>query len=384
MSNRLLAQDSVLKTVNVSLANRAYDIKITSDVLLDIKHHIQSFLTRPKVAVVTDSTVADLHLGRVLKGLHQSGVNCVHYTIPAGEASKSWQQAIDLAHWLLQQKIERGDIVISLGGGVVGDLTGFVAAIVRRGVRYIQIPTSLLAQVDSAVGGKTGINTQFGKNLIGAFHQPVQVIIDIKTLDTLPKRHVLSGYGEVLKYALIGDSDFFVWLEKNGKRVIAGNRDARLTAVHRSCAFKAKVVANDETEQGDRALLNLGHTFGHALEAACGYSEQLLHGEAVVIGCVLAFDLAVRLGFCPSDDAVRVRDHINAIGMKTAIADIECKADDQLKPNNLLFLMQQDKKIIHGNLRLILPCGIGQSRIFTDIKTNDILAVLDTSCTLSA
>ncbi len=270
--------------------------------------------------------------------------------------------------------MERGDIVGAFGGGVIGDLAGFAAAVLRRGVRFVQIPTTLLAQVDSSVGGKTGINSPAGKNLIGAFHQPSLVLADTSLLDTLTPRDFLAGYGEVVKYGLLGDAVFFDWLEAAGPKAAAGDMDARVRAVERSCQMKAEIVVRDETEQGDRALLNLGHTFCHALEAATGYSDRLLHGEGVAIGCALAFELSARLGLCSQEDPSRVRAHLREMGMKVDIKDIPGELPDAAA---LLDLMGQDKKVLDGQLRFILARGIGQAFVTSDVPKDTVLAVLD-------
>src|SRR6056297_3685180 len=275
--------------VHVPLDDRAYDIHIGPGLLERSGALIAPLLKRPRVAIVADAHVADLHLTTLCKGLEEKGISSVSMTLPQGEATKSWPHFERVVEWLLAEKIERQDIVIAFGGGVVGDLVGFAAAVLRRGVRFVQVPTSLLAQVDSSVGGKTGINAPQGKNLIGAFHQPGMVLADTEVLGTLTERDYLAGYGEVVKYGLLGDVNFFQWLEDNASRAAEGDMEARIAAVKRSVEMKAEIVVRDETEQGDRALLNLGHTFCHALEAATGYSDRLLHGEGVAIGCALAF-----------------------------------------------------------------------------------------------
>jgi 3-dehydroquinate synthase len=275
--------------------------------------------------------------------------------------------------WLLARKVERRDLVIALGGGVIGDLVGFAAAILRRGVRFVQVPTTLLAQVDSSVGGKTGINTGQGKNLVGAFHQPSLVIADTSLLATLPDRDFLSGYGEVVKYGLLRDAAFFQWLEANGPAVRARDSDALGRIVRRSCEMKAEIVVRDETEEGDRALLNLGHTFAHALEAATGYSDRLLHGEAVAVGLGLAFDLSARLGLCSQEDPSRVRAHLRAMELRARLADIPGGLP---RPEELMALMAQDKKAVAGRLRFILAHGIGRAFVAEDVPTEVVLEVL--------
>jgi 3-dehydroquinate synthase len=270
-------------------------------------------------------------------------------------------------------------VVVALGGGVIGDLVGFSAAILRRGVRFVQIPTTLLAQVDSSVGGKTGINTAQGKNLVGAFHQPSLVLADIGVLSTLPARDFLSGYGEVAKYGLLGDAAFFDWLEAHGPALASGDTDARLKAVTRSVEMKAGIVSRDETEDGERALLNLGHTFCHALEAATGYSARLLHGEGVAIGCALAFELSARLGLCAQEDPSRVRAHLRAMGMKTDLADIPGDLPDA---EALIGLMGQDKKVIDGRLRFVLARGIGRAFVAEDVPGDVVRAVMNDALAL--
>ena len=269
--------------------------------------------------------------------------------------------------------MERRDIVVALGGGVIGDLVGFAAAVLRRGVRFVQIPTSLLAQVDSSVGGKTGINVRQGKNLIGAFHQPALVLADTDVLATLTERDFLAGYGEVVKYGLLGDAAFFDWLDENGPALKSGDMAARIAAVTKSVQMKADIVARDETEQGDRALLNLGHTFCHALEAATGYSNRLLHGEGVAIGCALAFELSARLGLCSQEEPSRVREHLKRMGMKTDLSDIPGDLPDS---EALIELMAQDKKVLDGKLRFILARGIGQAFVTSDVPRDALEDVL--------
>lgn len=275
--------------------------------------------------------------------------------------------------WLLEQKVERKDVVLAFGGGVIGDLVGFAAAILRRGVRFVQLPTSLLAQVDSSVGGKTGINAPQGKNLIGAFHQPSLVLADIDVLGTLKPRDFLAGYGEVVKYGGLGDASFFDWLEVNGPALAAGDLALREEAVRWSVQMKADIVVRDETEQGDRALLNLGHTFGHALEAATGYSNRLLHGEGVAIGCALAFETSARLGLMSQESPSRFREHLAAMGMKKDIRDIPGDLPDA---DGLIALMAQDKKVVQGKLRFILARSIGDAFVADDVDMGVVKDVL--------
>lgn len=360
--------------VHVSLGDRSYQVRIGSDLIAHAGAEIGEFLVRPKVTVVTDSTVAGLHLGGLRAGLADQGIEMTSLTLPAGEATKCWQQFSTTVEWLLEQKVERRDLVIALGGGVIGDLVGFAAAVLRRGVRFAQIPTTLLAQVDSSVGGKTGINSTQGKNLIGAFHQPTLVLADIGVLDSLPDRDFLSGYGEVVKYGLLGDRDFFEWLEVNGPALAAGDATLRCEAVRRCVQMKADIVERDETEQGERALLNLGHTFCHALEASTGYSDRLFHGEGVAIGCALAFETSARLGLCSQEEPSRVRAHLRAMGVKTDLADIPGELPNA---DDLIRLMRQDKKVLDGKLRFILANEIGQAFVAEDVDLSVVHNVLN-------
>jgi len=362
-----------IETVHVALPGRAYDVHIGPGLLVRAGALIAPLLHRPRVAVVTDDTVGALHLDALRAGLAASGTEMVALSLPPGEATKSWPHLQRCTEWLLEQKVERRDVVVALGGGVIGDLVGFAAAILRRGVRFVQIPTSLLAQVDSSVGGKTGINAPQGKNLIGAFHQPALVLADVSVLGTLARRDFLAGYGEVVKYGLLGDATFFDWLEAQGPAAADGDMTARIHAVRRSVEMKARIVERDETEQGDRALLNLGHTFCHALESATGYSDRLLHGEGVAIGCALAFDLSARLGLCSQEDPSRVRAHLRAMGMKTDLSDI---AGDLPDADALVALMGQDKKVVDGKLRFILARGIGDAFVTSDVPPEAVGTLL--------
>lgn len=361
------------ETVRVDLPGRAYDILIGAGLLKEAGQHIAPFLRRKRVAIITDETVAGLHLGTLQASLDAAGISHSALALPAGEATKGWEQFSRAVEWILTEKIERSDLVIALGGGVIGDLVGFAAAVVRRGVRFVQIPTTLLAQVDSSVGGKTGINTAQGKNLVGAFHQPTLVLADTGLLATLPPRDFLAGYGEVVKYGLLGDAAFFEWLEVNGPAMAAGDIDKRNYAVRRSCEMKAEIVMRDETEQGDRALLNLGHTFCHALEAATGYSSRLLHGEGVAIGCALAFETSARLGLCSQEEPSRVRAHLSEMGMKVDLKDISGDLPDA---DGLLGLMAQDKKVQDGKLRFIMARGIGAAFVTSDVPGDVVRGLL--------
>ncbi|MCR9109296.1 3-dehydroquinate synthase [Marivita sp. XM-24bin2] len=361
------------ETVHVPLEGRAYDVRIGSDLLGRAGAEIAPLLKRPRVAIVTDLHVAELHLAALTAALKVDGIEAVSLTLPAGESTKGWTQFERTVEWLLEQKVERRDVVVALGGGVIGDLVGFAAAVLRRGVRFVQIPTSLLAQVDSSVGGKTGINAPQGKNLIGAFHQPSLVLADISVLNSLPDRDFLAGYGEVVKYGLLGDAAFFDWQDANAARIRVRDPEALAYAVKRSVEMKAEIVVRDETEQGDRALLNLGHTFCHAFEAATGYSDRLLHGEGVAIGCALAFELSARLGLCSQEDPSRVREMLSAMGMKVRLADIPGDLPDA---QTLLDLMGQDKKVIDGQLRFIMARGIGQAFVTSDVPSETVLTLL--------
>jgi len=360
--------------VRVELGARSYDVRIGEGLIGAAGAHIAPLLHRARVAVLTDENVAAAHLAGLRDGLATAGIGMVALALPAGEATKGWSQFSRAVEWLLENKVERRDVVVALGGGVIGDLAGFAAAVLRRGVRLVQIPTSLLAQVDSSVGGKTGINAPQGKNLIGAFHQPALVLADIAALDTLPAREFLSGYGEVVKYGLLGDEPFFSWLEQNGPALAAGDRALRTEAVRRSVQMKADIVARDETEQGDRALLNLGHTFCHALETATGYSDRLLHGEGVAIGCALAFDVSARLGLCPQEDPGRLRVHLKGMGMKTDLADISGPLPGS---DDLIALMGQDKKVMDGKLRFILAHRIGAAFVTDAADPGVVRAALE-------
>ncbi|MCI4661811.1 MAG: 3-dehydroquinate synthase [Neomegalonema sp.] len=344
--------------VPVALGARSYEIHIGPGLLDDAGALIAPLLRRKRVAIVTDETVAGLHLQTLQAGLASAGIESEAVVVPPGEASKNMGQLAALVEQLLALKVERDDVVLAFGGGVIGDLAGFAAAVLRRGVRFVQIPTTVLAQVDSSVGGKTGVNTPQGKNLVGAFHQPSLVLADTDVLGTLTGREFIAGYGEVVKYGLLGDAAFFDWLEDNAPSLAAGDEAARIHAIKTSCEAKAAIVARDETERGDRALLNLGHTFGHALEAATGYSDRLLHGEGVAIGMALAFEASQRLGLCAQEAPSRVRAHLRTMGMKTDLTDIDGALPDA---DGLMALMAQDKKVQDGKLTFILVRAIGEA-----------------------
>ncbi len=357
------------RTVNVPLGGRAYDVLIGSGLLARAGELIGARLGAARCAIVTDANVARFHLGALEAALNQDGRHVGSITLPPGESTKSFRELEPLCERLLELGVERGDLVVALGGGVIGDLAGFAAAILRRGVRFVQIPTSLLAQVDSSVGGKTGIDTPQGKNLIGAFHQPGLVLADTDTLHTLPQRELRAGYAEVAKYGLLGDAAFFAWLEKNYAAVFALEGEPLTHAVETSVKAKAGIVGRDETEQGERALLNLGHTFGHAFEAWCGYSDRLLHGEAISIGMCLAFRFSAALGYCTQGGADRASAHFRAVGLPTRIAEIPGGKPDV---EALLRLMAQDKKVRHGKLTFILVRDIGEAFIARDVPVEQV------------
>lgn len=367
---------SLVETLRVQLDERSYDIVIGEGLLAQAGAYLSELGAVGKIAVVTDENVAALHLDSLREGLDAVGLEMVSLVLPAGEATKSWPHFSHTVDWFLEQKVERGDLIVALGGGVIGDLVGFAAAVLRRGVRYVQVPTSLLAQVDSSVGGKTAINSSHGKNLIGAFYQPALVLADISALGTLTERDFLAGYGEVMKYGLLGDATFFEWLEQNAPAMAAGDVGKRIYAVKRSCEMKAEIVARDETEQGERALLNLGHTFCHALEAATGYSDRLLHGEGVAVGCTLAFEVSARLGFCSQEDPSRVRAHLEQMGLKRDLRDIPGAFPST---SELIALMGQDKKVVRGQLNFIMARGIGDAFVTSDIDLDVVKTVLEES-----
>jgi 3-dehydroquinate synthase len=354
--------------VNVGLGARAYDIVIGRNLLATLGARIAALRPGAKTAIVTDETVARHHLAAAEAALQAAGIGSSRLVVPGGESSKSFSEFERVCEALIQQRIERSDLIVALGGGVVGDLAGFAAAAVRRGLDFVQVPTSLLAQVDSSVGGKTGINSAQGKNLIGAFHQPVLVLADTSVLDTLPPRQFRSGYAEVAKYGLLGDAGFFAWLEANWWDVFVGG-PAREHAIAVSCRMKAAIVARDERETGERALLNLGHTFGHALEAATGFSERLHHGEGVALGMVLAFGFSARKGLIAPAEADRMVRHLAAVGLPTRLSDIPGALPDA---DRLMELIAQDKKVKRGKLTFILVRGIGQAFVAPDVDPQEV------------
>ncbi len=360
--------------LEVRLGERAYHILIGDGLIANAAEHVGPLLSESRVVVVSDRNVEEHHLAPFLDSLGAAGIAAVTLVLPPGEGTKDFLYLQELVDKVLAAGIERRTMLVAFGGGVIGDLAGFVAAIALRGIDFIQIPTTLLAQVDSSVGGKTGINTSHGKNLIGAFHQPRLVLADTGALDTLPRRQLLAGYAEVLKYGLIGDADFFAWCEGNAKAVLGGDAEARRHAVRTSCEAKAAIVAEDEREQGRRALLNLGHTFGHALEAETGYGDALLHGEAVAVGCVLAFELSARMGLCEAADGARLRTHLESVGLPASLKGI---ASDQWSAEKLIRHMHKDKKVAGGAITFILARGIGQAFISHDVGVDDVTAVLN-------
>ncbi len=361
--------------LRVDLGDRSYDIEIGSGLLAKAGKQVASLLQTPRAVIVTDSNVAPLYLDRLRKTLEAENVACEAVTLAAGEATKSFPNFEALCENLLALGVERKTTLIALGGGVIGDITGFAASVLLRGMAFIQIPTTLLAQVDSSVGGKTGINTKQGKNLVGSFHQPRLVLADMDTLGSLPKRELLAGYAEVVKYGLINDPDFFAWLEQgNGAAIIDGDAEARAQAVRASCQAKATIVAEDEKEKGARALLNLGHTFGHALEAESGYGDALLHGEAVAIGTIIAFNLSVRMGLCPAQDLERVVKHFKAVGLPTNLEGLQT---DNWTAAKLFAHMGKDKKVADGKITFVLTKGIGRSFLTNEVVETDLLKTLE-------
>jgi 3-dehydroquinate synthase len=361
-------------TVAVALGDRSYDIVIGRGVLASLGARIAALRPGTKVHIVTDENVAHLHLGATKAALDHARVAMTGTIVAPGEASKSYRVFEQVCESIIAAHIERGDLVVALGGGVIGDLAGFAAAVVRRGLDYVQVPTTLLAQVDSSVGGKTAIDSAQGKNLIGAFHQPILVVADTALLDTLPAREFRAGYAELVKYGLLGDAAFFSWLDKNWREVFSGG-PAREQAIAVACRAKAAIVARDERETGERALLNLGHTFGHALEAACGFSDRLLHGEAIATGMALAFEFSARRqGLVSKADAARVIGHLAETGLPTRPADI---AGPLPSVDQMMELIAQDKKVKRGMLTFILVRGIGEAFIEAGVDAREVRVFLN-------
>jgi 3-dehydroquinate synthase len=366
MTAQVQNSDSV--TVQVSLGSRAYDIVIGRSVLQSLGRRVAALRPGARIAIVTDRNVAKHWLEQTEASFSDAGIAFSGIIVDEGEGSKTYEGLEKVSEALIAAKIERNDLVVALGGGVVGDLAGFAAAILRRGVDFVQVPTSLLAQVDSSVGGKTGINSPQGKNLLGAFHQPILVIADTAVLDTLPPRQFRAGYAEVAKYGLLGDEALFGWLEANHTDIFKGG-PAREHAIATSCRAKAAIVARDERETGERALLNLGHTFGHALEAASGFSDRLFHGEGVAVGMVLAAEFSAQLGMASPSDAERVKRHLAEVGLPTHLQDIAGFAQEGLgDADRLMALMAQDKKVKRGQLTFILLEAIGRAVIVNDVE----------------
>jgi 3-dehydroquinate synthase len=359
--------------VRVALGDRSYDIVIGRGVVASLGERMAALSPGAKAAIVADEIAAGLHLPAVKASLDAAGIASTTVIVPPGEGTKCFHEFERVCDAFIEARIERDDLVVAMGGGVVGDLTGFAASVIRRGVGFVQVPTTLLAQVDSSVGGKTAINSRHGKNLIGAFHQPVLVVADTALLDTLPERQLAAGYAEMVKYGLIGDASFFDWLEGNVDEVLHGHGSAREHAIATCCRIKAELVARDEHETGDRALLNLGHTFGHAFEAAAGFSKKLLHGEAVAFGCVLAFEFSRRLGLSAGNEVGRVARHFADVGLPTRIGDLIGPLPDA---DRLMELIAQDKKVRRGALTFILVRGIGQAFIAHDVDAAEVRAFL--------
>jgi 3-dehydroquinate synthase len=362
------------ETLRLDLGPRSYDIVVGSALLEDAGALVAPVIRQKRAIIVTDENVAKLHVAALRAGLDKAGIAHQSIVLPPGEGTKDFAHFSKLVEDILALGIERRTPLIALGGGVIGDLTGFAAATLLRGIDYVQIPTTLLSQVDSSVGGKTAIDSKQGKNLIGAFHQPVRVIADIDTLSTLPRRELLAGYAEIVKYGLIRDRAFYEWLETAGPKLVAGDADARRRAVLESCAAKAAIVAIDERETGERQLLNFGHTFGHALETETGFGDTLLHGEAVALGMRMAFDLSAELGLCPKEAPQRVRRHYAAVGLPIALGQIANVR--RFAPADLLRHMSKDKKVRDGRITLILARDIGDAFISRDIERATIEAFL--------
>ena len=369
------------QTVTVGLGERAYEVRIGPGLIAEAGRHIRPLLKRGRTAVISDETVWRLHGPALAAALAAEGISASPVLVPAGEGSKSFEMLARVSDDLLALELDRGDLIIAFGGGVVGDLAGFAAAIYKRGIDFVQIPTTLLAQVDSSVGGKTAIDTPRGKNLIGAFHQPRLVLADLDVLSSLLLRELRAGYAEILKYGLLGDLTFFQWLEAHGQAVIDLQPEALAHAVRRSVEMKAQIVAEDEREAGRRALLNLGHTFGHALESESGYGEALLHGEAVAIGMAMAFRYSAAHGLCPGQDAGRAQAAIAAVGLPVRLSELAGHPFDSAR---LLTHMGQDKKAEGGRLTFILAHALGEAFVARDVEAGAILAFLTEDGALAA
>ena len=363
--------------LRINLKENSYDIIIEHGLLSELGALISKKFGKPKTFIVTDSNIAVHWLKQTIESLSAQGMSPKVLEVPVGESTKSFINLEKIIDQLLESKVDRDSVLIALGGGVIGDLAGFAGAITLRGIKVIQVPTTLLSQVDSSVGGKTGVNVRQGKNLVGSFHQPSLVAIDTKVLQTLPSRQLFAGYAEVLKYGLIKDRSFFDWLELNGKKVLEGDKLAQQFAIFTSCRIKAEIVEADEKEKNLRAILNFGHTFGHALEAEAGYDGNLLHGEAVSIGMVLAIELSKSLGYLSGQDAGRAVEYIRNIGLPTNINSIE--GSTSWHPDGIIQHMQHDKKVSNGQLRFVLIKGIGEAYLTADVERNDIYRVIEKS-----
>ena len=362
-----------INEIKVNLGNRSYPIYIGNDLFSSFEKLVEGFSNYSGLVVVTDNQVKKLINEKIFSLKKRCDKSVSIICLPPGENSKSFKYFEFLCEKILEKKIDRKTLLVCIGGGVIGDLVGLTASVLLRGVDFVQMPTTLLSQVDSSVGGKTGINSRQGKNLIGAFHQPSLVLADTVVLETLSKRHLLAGYGEIVKYGLLGNAQFFRWLEENGPALINGDVDMRMEAIRLSCQMKANIIEKDEFEHDGRALLNLGHTFCHALEAATGFSERLLHGEGVAIGCVLAFELSARMGLCAPENPSRVREHLKNMGIKSDLSDLNGflpSAED------LFDLMEQDKKVTDGDLRFVLARDIGEAFVASNVNKETVLEVL--------
>tara|TARA_B100000242_G_C43034302_1_gene482107 strand:- start:18 stop:1169 length:1152 start_codon:yes stop_codon:yes gene_type:complete len=363
--------------LRINLKENSYDIIIEHGLLSELGALISKKFGKPKTFIVTDSNIAVHWLKQTIESLSAQGMSPKVLEVPVGESTKSFINLEKIIDQLLESKVDRDSVLIALGGGVIGDLAGFAGAVTLRGIKVIQVPTTLLSQVDSSVGGKTGVNVRQGKNLVGSFHQPSLVAIDTQVLQTLPSRQLFAGYAEVLKYGLIKDQSFFDWLELNGKKVLEGDKIAQQFAIFTSCRIKAEIVEADEKEKNLRAILNFGHTFGHALEAEAGYDGNLLHGEAVSIGMVLAIELSKSLGYLSGQDAGRAVEYIRNIGLPTNINSIE--GSTSWHPDGIIQHMQHDKKVSNGQLRFVLIKGIGEAYLTADVERNDIYNVIEKS-----
>ena len=363
-----------IEKINVKLGNRSYQIYIGENLIANVSKYIQPFLNQSRIIVVTDSNVSKIWLPVLEKSFKSDGIVVQKIILPAGESTKTFDHLRSLIHKIFEYGVDRKTIIIALGGGVIGDLTGFAASIILRGLKFIQIPTTLLAQVDSSVGGKTAINTEFGKNLLGSFYQPYMVLADTCTLKTLPKRELIAGYAEVVKYAIIQDIDFFSWCEENASDIINQNPIAQKIAILKSCDIKAKIVAHDELELGNRAILNLGHTFGHAFEAEIGYNSMLLHGEAVAIGIIAAFKLSTSIGLCELQETIRIENHFKKVGLPINLADLQ---NTDWTARKIIARMMKDKKMLDGKMIFILGRKIGDTFISNDVSLDKLRTFLN-------